>query len=427
MRANTKLSTSTPCHWPSSRVRCRQQLVSNGSRFIPHVTLCLAALLLGIAQAAGCCSPCFLAGRTLIGEPSRYSVRVDRKRSLTLYRTWAEQHWQQEAGSCASDCPLTADYHAGFVTGFVDYVYAGGSGEPSPVPPREYWKVSQSSPQGKQRVNQWFAGYRHGARLAHEGGYREAGTIQLSLAESSENVPWEPTSGETATATTPQEESLPTPKTENQPANRPTPPLRSRPETPPNGITPDNPFREDEPSRTETNTRATPDSKPRVMHGANEASPVKAVPAEIDLPTEPLELTPAKIETSVPLQQHGPGQPLMNGTGDVAESDQTRPSSRNRDVLALVAASDASIPDKISTVDSASRNSETSLVVRLNTATPRVVQHQHTPPDSAPKPAAAIPRGSDRWRPVETTQETSHPGEPTVYIRVTGNGQGEPH
>lgn len=86
----------------------------------------------------------------------------------------------QEAPRC--DAAASPDYVAGFRDGFVDYVYAGGTGEPPPVPPRRYWNVGLRSPGGKARANDWFAGFRHGARSAHDGGYREMGTVRGMLA-----------------------------------------------------------------------------------------------------------------------------------------------------------------------------------------------------------------------------------------------------
>src|SRR5688500_7470219 len=69
----------------------------------------------------------------------------------------------------------------GFRDGFVDFVYLGGTGEPPPVPPRQFWNVMLRSPEGKVRANLWFDGYRHGAAVARDGGYRELGRVHSSL------------------------------------------------------------------------------------------------------------------------------------------------------------------------------------------------------------------------------------------------------
>jgi hypothetical protein len=118
--------------------------------------------------------------RTICDEPRAFSWKHDRRRSIEAYRQLADEVWLETAAACP-DLQLTSDYGLGFRDGFVDYVYAGGSGEPPPVPPREFWNVMLRAPDGKARANQWFAGYRHGARVAREGGYRDLGTVDSSL------------------------------------------------------------------------------------------------------------------------------------------------------------------------------------------------------------------------------------------------------
>jgi hypothetical protein len=94
-----------------------------------------------------------------------------------LYAQWADEEWVQQFGSCA-EIATTSDYAYGFHEGFVDFCYAGGTGDPPPVPPRTYWNVAVRNAEGKERVQQWFEGYRHGARVAREGGYREMAVVQ---------------------------------------------------------------------------------------------------------------------------------------------------------------------------------------------------------------------------------------------------------
>jgi hypothetical protein len=120
------------------------------------------------------------ARRTLVYEPAEFSWKHDRRRSVNAYRELAERLWQQEALHCP-ELSVLPDYAIGFRDGFVDYVYAGGTGEPPPIPPRHFWNVALRAPDGKQRTDQWFAGYRHGAQVARDGGYRELGTIDSSV------------------------------------------------------------------------------------------------------------------------------------------------------------------------------------------------------------------------------------------------------
>ncbi len=129
------------------------------------------------------CSVCQQARRTLIIEPSEYSWRYDRRRSVKAYRQWADEAWARENGGCPAGTDLD-EYALGFRDGFVDYVYAGGTGEPPPVPPRKFWNVAWRTPPGFADAEQWFAGYRHGAQSARNGGYREGGIAHSSFAGS---------------------------------------------------------------------------------------------------------------------------------------------------------------------------------------------------------------------------------------------------
>lgn len=52
---------------------------------------------------------------------------------------------------------------------------------PPAVPPREYWNVDLRNPHGHMQATDWFAGYRHGAQLAREEGYRERALVPSSL------------------------------------------------------------------------------------------------------------------------------------------------------------------------------------------------------------------------------------------------------
>lgn len=407
---------------------CRRTGVELHQRITRLVAPKIATVLLIVISNAftGCCSPCYLAGRTLIGEPSRYSIRVDRKRSLSLYRTWAEQEWQQVADSCAVDCPLTPDYRAGFVTGFVDFVYAGGSGEPSPIPPREYWNISQRSPQGKERVNQWFSGYRHGTRVAHDGGYREAGTIQLSLAALPENETSEWTSAKSEpTAATPHEESLPAPKTENPPVNRQIPTKRPRSSTSPSNTAPDNPFREDEPSSSNSDVPPQPHAKAPPIREVNEDQRLDDAPAELKLPTEPLELPAAEAETPAPIQQRAPTQSQTSTLADVAIAEAARESSRNSEALAIAFADQPDAKDDYATPNPASRDATTTLVVRTGGTFPLNAEDRKAPRDAATTSRTTSPSESGRWRSVETTEVIRQPSEAGSVIRVSNDNENE--
>lgn len=126
------------------------------------------------------CTVCHFANQTLRKEPSEFNWREDRKKSQETYRGWADQAWCQ-LRSADPGLQVSVDYMAGFKDGFVAYVYAGGTGQPPPVPPRKFWNVGFRNPRGQDSAADWFAGYRHGANVARAEGYRERVTIQSSF------------------------------------------------------------------------------------------------------------------------------------------------------------------------------------------------------------------------------------------------------
>lgn len=138
----------------------------------------IAVGLLQLAPTVGC-SVYQQYRRTMLLEPSEYSWRNDRHRSLKVYRQWADQAWAEAGGASPQD-GMVDDYALGFRDGFVDYVYAGGEGEPPPIPPRKFWNVAWRTPEGDVGARQWFSGYRHGAQVARNGGYRDGGIIPSS-------------------------------------------------------------------------------------------------------------------------------------------------------------------------------------------------------------------------------------------------------
>ncbi len=83
----------------------------------------------------------------------------------------ATQAWAEyQAGHAAT--ALSDAFADGFQAGFADYLYAGGTGEPPALPPRHYWKVGYESAAGHQAMEDWFAGFRAGANVARDSGYR---------------------------------------------------------------------------------------------------------------------------------------------------------------------------------------------------------------------------------------------------------------
>jgi hypothetical protein len=75
---------------------------------------------------------------------------------------------------------FSSDYADGFKDGFVDHVIAGGNGDPPAVPPFRYRLTPYASAEGHQAIKDWYAGFRHGAEVAHTSGARARVVIPLS-------------------------------------------------------------------------------------------------------------------------------------------------------------------------------------------------------------------------------------------------------
>ncbi|MBL8794544.1 MAG: hypothetical protein JNM56_11615 [Planctomycetia bacterium] len=187
---------------------------------------CLIAFALGLcALGTGCETP--------VGsgfEIARYSTRNLLQTPVTASDDRLERHWQRQQAEKAwqSFCQAhpgqlyTVHYQRGFEDGFADYLYAGGAGQPPPVPPWSLRTASYETPTGHQAVEEWFAGFRHGAAAARDSGLRELVLVPssgVSVARRSVAVP------RSTGSTTPTLESLPAPR--ELPADGPSAATRS--------------------------------------------------------------------------------------------------------------------------------------------------------------------------------------------------------
>ncbi len=142
-----------------------------------HVGIILFAL--GIFSSG--CTVAYNTINTMVTEPAEYPTYFEfvllKMRTCKL----AAEAWKEVRTGVPG---YSRHYHRGFLVGFADYLQFGGNGEPPPVPPRQYWK--QDSPAGRQAVEDWFSGFRHGATIARRSGYRELIVVPVSAALSSD-------------------------------------------------------------------------------------------------------------------------------------------------------------------------------------------------------------------------------------------------
>jgi hypothetical protein len=150
----------------------------------------MKTLLLFVAVALLCCGlGCRLTHNgwlTTIAEPIHYPRNVDEKLSEIRFRDMAAAALEEARATARAELddyecePFSVGYQEGFIDGFVDYLMAGGTGTPPPLPPRRYWRGRFQNPLGHQLIADWFAGYEHGAGLARTSNYRTFVTVPVS-------------------------------------------------------------------------------------------------------------------------------------------------------------------------------------------------------------------------------------------------------
>jgi hypothetical protein len=135
---------------------------------------------LWIVMLSALASGCSLVGdatRTVVQETRLY---LDTRAEEARNRRWAEQAWE-EVRTSSGPAIYSDDYADGFKAGFADHLFAGGSGEPPPLPPRRYWARRYETPDGYTAIQDWFTGFRQGAAAARDGGYRRWVTVPSPL------------------------------------------------------------------------------------------------------------------------------------------------------------------------------------------------------------------------------------------------------
>jgi hypothetical protein len=124
--------------------------------------------------------------KTLFVEPWQYCDYFDAQRAHSRHCRLAKDAWSKIQHK-RSMKRVSHDYARGFREGFTDFLDAGGTGQPPALPPRRYWNDRYASPPGRQAVQDWFAGFRHGAAMARASGAREFAMVPLSTPVASIN------------------------------------------------------------------------------------------------------------------------------------------------------------------------------------------------------------------------------------------------
>jgi hypothetical protein len=157
---------------------------------MPRIRCLVGLCLLG----TGCGGPLTDVARTLVLEPLHFCESANDAAECVRNRKLAETalaEYQTAVPNPAS----TPDWERGFKDGFADYLYAGGTGLPPPVPPRDYWTTAYETEGGHRTVEDWFEGFRHGAQAARNSGYRNLVTIPTASPPVGTRLPIAPAAG----------------------------------------------------------------------------------------------------------------------------------------------------------------------------------------------------------------------------------------
>jgi hypothetical protein len=144
---------------------------------------------------------------TLVVEPAQCTFE-DQQRTHFHHEKLAREAWD-EFCRCNQGHAFSSDYAGGFAAGFADYLDAGGTGDPPPLPPQRYW--DQHCP---PRSQDWFAGFQTGAGMAQRSQLRQYVIVPTTTQVcGSRNVPVYPSTPllQTALPQTQPAESVPMP------------------------------------------------------------------------------------------------------------------------------------------------------------------------------------------------------------------------
>lgn len=146
-----------------------------------------------IAWLASCLLSCGCglvgnATRVLVCEPTAFNHWLEERRAEKRNAQLAEQHWHEVVCARMGE-PTTDDYSHGFREGFVDFLRRGVPDYVPDLPPREYWKTAYQSPEGYQAIQEWYSGFKHGASVARDKGYRQWMAVPYGPATSAAATP----------------------------------------------------------------------------------------------------------------------------------------------------------------------------------------------------------------------------------------------
>ena len=95
-------------------------------------------------------------------------------------RSQAHEFWRDYKALHPAEC-FSAYFEDGFIDGFADYLDNGGNGEPPATPPPRYRRNKYLTPEGYAAIEDYFAGFRLGTRIAIDSGIRDTLVVPVLI------------------------------------------------------------------------------------------------------------------------------------------------------------------------------------------------------------------------------------------------------
>jgi hypothetical protein len=129
-------------------------------RFVSVLVLCTAA--------AGCNIYKYAAYNVITSPTSTANEACNLAQNCRA----AEEAWKEEQGKACAEANYSSDYGCGFKAGYADFLDYGGTGLPPATPPFRYRTTCYQTPDGHQAIEDYNAGFAHGASAARASGLR---------------------------------------------------------------------------------------------------------------------------------------------------------------------------------------------------------------------------------------------------------------
>lgn len=140
---------------------------------------CLAPAL------AGGCNIFYFAAKNAINEPIELCDQLSRTHHL---RKEAKECWKEVRRQYPRKA-FTAEFYDGFVDGYADYLDRGGDAVLPVVAPKKYSRNHYLTPEGHERIRDYFLGFKYGLDAALATGKRPFLTVPALLPDHPEGPP----------------------------------------------------------------------------------------------------------------------------------------------------------------------------------------------------------------------------------------------